>query len=167
MTTDQTILAAELFKAAMGSVCTPVSVVTAFDDFRPHGTTVSAFCSLSLTPPMVLVALDEGSALLQVLRRTSRLGLNVLSHSQDAIAGKFATKGNDKFVAVGWESRSGVPYITGSACWFACEVEQFVAGGDHTVVMGRVIETDHANLPPLTYHRRAFGTHAALAQLSA
>jgi flavin reductase (DIM6/NTAB) family NADH-FMN oxidoreductase RutF len=167
MTTDQTIAAAELFKAAMGSVCTPVSVVTAFDDARPHGTTVSAFCSLSLTPPMVLVALDEGSALLRVLRRTSRLGLNVLSHSQDAIAGKFATKGNDKFDAVGWESRSGVPYIPGSACWFACEVEQFMAGGDHTVVMGRVIETDHADLPPLTYHRRIFGTHAALAQLSA
>jgi flavin reductase (DIM6/NTAB) family NADH-FMN oxidoreductase RutF len=167
MTTDQTLTAAELFKAAMGSVCTPVSVVTAFDDARPHGTTVSAFCSLSLTPPMVLVALDEGSALLQVLRRTSRVGLNVLSHSQDAIAGRFATKGDDKFDGVAWESRSGVPHITGSACWFACEVEQFVTGGDHTVVLGRVVETDHADLPPLTYHRRAFGTHAALAQLTA
>jgi flavin reductase (DIM6/NTAB) family NADH-FMN oxidoreductase RutF len=167
MPTDQTIVAAELFKAAMGSVCTPVSVVTAFDDARPHGTTVSAFCSLSLTPPMVLVALDEGSALLQVLRGTSRFGLNVLSRCQDAIAGKFATKGDDKFDAVVWESRSGVPHITGSACWFACDVEQFVAGGDHTVIMGRVIETHDADLPPLTYHRRGFGTHAALAQLSA
>src|ERR1700704_3008428 len=132
MTTDQTIAAAEFFKAAMGSVCTPVSVVTAFDDARPHGTTVSAFCSLSLTPPMVLVALDGGSALLQVLRGASRFGLNVLSHSQDAIAGKFATKGDDKFDSVVWESRSGVPHITGSACWFACEVEQFVAGGGPT-----------------------------------
>jgi flavin reductase (DIM6/NTAB) family NADH-FMN oxidoreductase RutF len=167
MTTDHPIVAAEFFKAAMGSVCTPVSVVTAFDDARPHGTTVSAFCSLSLTPPMMLVALDEGSALLQVLRAASRFGLNVLSHSQDAIAGKFATKGDDKFDSVAWESRSGVPHITGSACWFVCEVEQFVAGGDHTVIMGRVIETDHADLPPLTYHRRGFGTHAALAQLSA
>lgn len=164
---DQTIVAAELFKAAMGSVCTPVSVVTGFDDARPHGTTVSAFCSLSMTPPMVLVALDEGSALLQVLRGTSRFGLNVLSHSQDAIAGRFATKGDDKFDTVVWESRCGVPHITGSACWFACEVEQFVAGGDHTVIMGRVIETDHADLPPLTYHRRGFGTHAARAPLSA
>ena len=133
MTTDQTTVAAEFFKAAMGSVCTPVSVVTAFDDARPHGTTVSAFCSLSLTPPMMLVALDEGSALLQVLRAASRFGLNVLSHSQDAIAGKFAMKGDDKFDSVVWESRSGVPHITGSACWFACDVEQFVAGGDHTV----------------------------------
>jgi len=44
----------------MGSVCTPVSVVTSYDSTRPHGTTVSAFCSLSLTPPMVLVALDPG-----------------------------------------------------------------------------------------------------------
>jgi flavin reductase (DIM6/NTAB) family NADH-FMN oxidoreductase RutF len=166
MATDQTIVAAELFKAAMGSVCTPVSVVTAFDSARPHGTTVSAFCSLSLTPPMVLVALDEGSALLRILRGTHRFGLNVLSHRQDSIADRFATKGDDKFDAVVWESRSGVPHITGSACWFACDVEQFVAGGDHTVIMGRVIETHHADLPPLTYHRRGFGTHAALAQLS-
>jgi flavin reductase (DIM6/NTAB) family NADH-FMN oxidoreductase RutF len=166
MTTDQTIVAADPFKVAMSSVCTPVSVVTAFDDTRPHGTTVSAFCSLSLTPPMVLVALDEASALLQVLRGTSRFGLNVLSRSQDAIAGKFAVKGDDKFDAVAWECRSGVPHITGTACWFACDVERFVAGGDHVVIIGRVIETDHADLPPLTYHRRRFGTHASLAQLS-
>jgi flavin reductase (DIM6/NTAB) family NADH-FMN oxidoreductase RutF len=161
MTMDQTVVAADLFKAAMGSVCTPVSVVTAFAADRPHGTTVSAFCSLSLTPPMVLVALDEASALLEILRGTSRFGLNVLSHSQNAIAAKFAMKGDDKFDAVAWQCRSGVPHITGVACWFACDVERFVAGGDHIVIMGKVIESDHAELPPLTYHRRQFGTHAS------
>jgi len=154
----------ELFKAAMGSVCTPVSVVTSFDGGRPHGTTVSAFCSLSLDPPMVLVALDEGSALLGVLRATSRFGLNVLSHAQHGIAGKFAVKGDDKFADVTWEARFGAPHITGSACWFACEVEQLVSGGDHTIVMGRVLDSGHADLPPLTYHRRSFGTHGPLAQ---
>jgi flavin reductase (DIM6/NTAB) family NADH-FMN oxidoreductase RutF len=154
----------ELFKAAMGSVCTPVSVVTSFDGGRPHGTTVSAFCSLSLEPPMVLVALDEASALLQVLRTSPRFGLNVLSHAQDAVAAKFAVKGDDKFDDVAWDSRAGAPHISGSACWFACEVDQLVAGGDHTIVLGRVVESDNADLPPLTYHRRGFGTHGPLAK---
>lgn len=155
-------VASDLFKAAMGSVCTPVSVVTAFDGARAHGTTVSAFCSLSLTPPMVLVALDHGSALLQLVRNTPRFGLNVLSNVQDEIAGKFAVKGDDKFDGVQWQDRSGAPHILGSACWFACDVEQLIPGGDHTVVLGRVIETNHADVPPLTYHRRGFGTHTAL-----
>jgi flavin reductase (DIM6/NTAB) family NADH-FMN oxidoreductase RutF len=157
---------ADLFKAAMGSVCTPVSVVTSYDSTRPHGTTVSAFCSLSLTPPMVLVALDQGSELLRVVQASRRFGLNVLSHDQHAIAGKFAVKGDDKFRDVDWEDRYGAPHITGSSCWFACDVVELTQGGDHTVVLGRVLETDHAELPPLTYHRRVFGTHAAMTQNS-
>jgi len=173
MTSDRALdgasadVSADLFKAAMGSVCTPVSVVTAFDGARAHGTTVSAFCSLSLTPPMVLVALDHGSALLQVVRATPRFGLNVLSNVQDGIAGKFAVKGNEKFDGVQWEERCGAPHILGSAGWFACEVHELISGGDHMVVLGRVLETDHADLPPLTYHRRGFGTHAALTRTTA
>lgn len=152
----------ELFKAAMGSVCTPVSVVTSFDGQRPHGTTVSAFCSLSLRPPLLLVALDEASDLLAVLRGAPRFGLNVLSDAQDGVAGKFAVKGEDKFSDVNWEPRSGAPHLVGSACWFACDVEQLVSGGDHTIVIGRVLDSDHADRPPLTYHRRGFGTHGPL-----
>ena len=165
--TRSTDITGDLFRAVMGSVCTPVSVVTAFDSARPHGTTVSAFCSLSLNPPLVLVALDEGSALLQVLRTSARFGLNVLSQGQGGVAGQFATKGDDKFGDVAWEARSEVPHIIDSACWFACDVEQLVPGGDHTIVIGRVVETDHVDLPPLTYHRRGFGTHATLNQQTA
>lgn len=156
----QEVVTADLFKAVMGSVCTPVTVVTAFDGERPHGTTVSAFSSLSLTPPMVLVALDEKSDLLAVLRDSPRFGINILSHAQDAVAGRFATKGDDKFAGVPWSARSGAPHIDGSACWIACEVHQLVPGGDHTIVLGNVIESDYLDQAPLTYHKRTFGTHA-------
>jgi flavin reductase (DIM6/NTAB) family NADH-FMN oxidoreductase RutF len=167
MTLDQTIdrattVSLDLFKSAMGSVCTPVSVVTAFDGDRPHGTTVSAFCSLSLSPPMIMVALDESSALLQILRTAPRFGVNILSHAQDRLANKFAVKGDDKFQEVDWVDRSGAPYIVESAGWCACEVAQLVPGGDHTVVLAHVVEIDHAESAPLTYHRRGFGTHSAL-----
>jgi flavin reductase (DIM6/NTAB) family NADH-FMN oxidoreductase RutF len=160
-------VSAEMFRAAMGSVCTPVSVVTSYAAARPHGTTVSAFCSLSLTPPMVLVALDQGSDLLRLVQTSRRFGVNVLSDAQPTIAAKFAVKGDDKFHGVVWEDRYGVPYIAGSSCWFACEVAELIPGGDHTVVLGRVLETDHVELPPLTYHRRVFGTHAATTPTSA
>src|SRR5258707_8500078 len=119
---------AERFKAAMGSVCTPVSVVTAFDGTRPHGTTVSAVCSLSLTPPMVMLALDECSALLQVLRTAPRFGINILSRSQHGIASKFAVKGDYKFQDVDWVERSGAPRIVDAACWLACEAAPLVPG---------------------------------------
>jgi len=158
---------ADLFKAVMGSVCTPVSVVTAFDGTRPHGTTVSAFSSLSLTPPMVLVALDAGSELLRVLRGAQRFGINILGEHQNDVASKFAVKGNAKFDGISWHERRGAPHILDSACWFACDVEQLVVGGDHTVVFALVVDTDHADHAPLTYHRRVFGTHAAIPEESA
>lgn len=156
---------AEQFKTSMGSVCTPVTVVTAFDGGRPHGTTVSAMCSLSLDPPMLMLALDLGSALLAVLREVPRFGVNVLSDRQDGVAMTFAMKGDDKFVGVDWEDRSGAPLIAGAASWFVCDTAQLVPGGDHVVVLADVVDTGHLDVAPLTYHRRVFGTHTELTPL--
>src|SRR5579871_3916094 len=92
------------FRTAMASVCTPVSVVTTLADGLPYGTTVSAFASLSMEPPMVLVSLDLGSDLLALVRQTGRFGLNVLASSQTALALNFARKGGaGKFAGVAWE----------------------------------------------------------------
>lgn len=88
---------AATFRDAMAGVCTAVSVVTAMDGERPHGTTVSAFASLSMAPPMVLVALDRGSELLALVRAEGRFGLNVLGADQASCAARFARKGQDKF----------------------------------------------------------------------
>lgn len=150
------------FRAAMGSVCTPVSVVTAFDGERPHGTTVSAMCSLSLHPPMLMLALDRGSALLGVLRSVSRFGVSVLSDRQSEIALRFAGKGADKFDGVPMTPRLGAPFVAGAACWFVCETAQLIPGGDHVVVLADVLDAGNTDGDPLTYHRRVFGTHAEL-----
>ena len=85
------------FRDAMATVCTPVAVVTAMDGHRPHGTTVSAFASLSMTPPSLLVSLDRGSELLGLVLGSGFFGMNVLGSSQSGLAGKFARKGADKF----------------------------------------------------------------------
>src|SRR5690625_3651156 len=83
----------DAFREVMAGVCTPVSVVTGLDGASPHGTTVSAFASLSLEPPMALVALDRGSDLLTLLHTTRRFGINVLGSGQSELALRFARKG--------------------------------------------------------------------------
>ena len=76
-------------------------------DGRPHGTTVSAFASLSLRPPMVLVSLDAGSDLLVMVRETERFGVNILGSDQSPLAMGFARKGSTKFdgVSFGYDPR--------------------------------------------------------------
>src|SRR3954454_18605438 len=116
------------FRQALGAVCAPVAVVTSFHDDRPHGTTVSAFCSLSLQPPLVLVALDRGSGLLRMIRRARRFGINVLAHGQEALATRFARKGADTFDDVRWELDTDLPRLDDTASWIACRLHELVDG---------------------------------------
>ncbi|WP_033288204.1 flavin reductase family protein [Amycolatopsis jejuensis] len=152
----------DAFLDVMAAVPTPVSVVTAMDGTRPHGTTVSAFASLSLDPPMVLVALDRGSDLLKIVREQRRCGLNVLACAQSDLAKVFARKGAAKFTGVRWYSEDGLPRLDGVCGWLSCNVADLVDGGDHVVALGTVISAQVGNPAPLTYHAREFGTHIAL-----
>ncbi|KAF0960865.1 MULTISPECIES: flavin reductase family protein [unclassified Rhodococcus (in: high G+C Gram-positive bacteria)] len=153
----------ETFKDVMAHVATPVAVVTSMDGGLPFGTTVSAFTSLSMTPPMVLVSLDRGSETLELITASKKFGLNVLGRDQQVIALKFAKKGGiGKFQGVRWDVEHDLPRIAGAAGWIACHVEQLVEGGDHVVVLGNVVAAENNYSEPLTYHRRVFGTHSAL-----
>lgn len=152
-------LLSEAFSDAMSRVCSPVAVVTTIDQ-SPHGTTVSAFASLSLNPPMVLVALDHQSELLARITRTSRFGLNVLSSEQAPLARRFAKKGPDSFDGLTWYDEAGCPRIEGAAVWLCCRVADLVEGGDHRVALAEVVRLHVTETKPLVYHARAFGTHA-------
>ncbi|MGW3149524.1 flavin reductase family protein [Streptomyces sp. NPDC001177] len=156
-----------VFRETMAGVCTPVSVVTSISEGVPHGTTVNAFASLSMSPPMVLVSLDRNSELLELIRQTRRFGLNILASDQADLALNFARKGGaGKFAGVQWEVEAGVPRIPGACGFLACDVAALVDGGDHTVVQGYVRAAEAGAAAPLTYHLRAFGTHSVLAEAS-
>jgi flavin reductase (DIM6/NTAB) family NADH-FMN oxidoreductase RutF len=154
----------QAFLEVMASVCTPVSVVTAMSaDDLPYGTTVSAFASLSLNPPMIMIALDRDSELLGVIRRAGRLGINLLGSHQSELARTFARKGGPaKFAGVAWLAEDGVPRIPGDGGFLSATVDRLVPGGDHIAVLASVGIAQAAGTPPLTYHNRVFGTHAAL-----
>jgi flavin reductase (DIM6/NTAB) family NADH-FMN oxidoreductase RutF len=162
MDTATTQTLAEAFREVMSGVCTAVSVVTTMDGERPHGTTVSAFTSLSMDPPMVLVSLAQDSDLLALIRASGHFGVNVLEVTQGAIAERFAHKGNAKFDGVSWCLSHGMPRLAGGAGWLACAVERLVEGGDHIIVLGVVLAAERLPAPPLTYYARGFGTHTTL-----
>lgn len=151
------------FCEVMAGVATPVSVVTATVEGLPYGTTVSAFASLSMNPPMVLVSLDRQSELLGLIQRSGRFGVNVLGSSQSALALTFARKGGvRKFDGVAWELDHDLPRLPRTPGWLACDLTALVDGGDHVIALGRVVAADTVDGKPLTYHGRNFGTHSAL-----
>jgi flavin reductase (DIM6/NTAB) family NADH-FMN oxidoreductase RutF len=153
----------DLFRAAMSQIATPVVVVTAVSDERPHGTTVGAFTSLSLDPPMISVALDRQSDLLAMLRGAERFGVNVLASGQRALATTFSRKSPDKFASVDWRPDAGLPRLPGCAVWLVCRTGELLDGGDHVVVLGTVEHAEVDQRSPLVYHDRAFSTVGSIA----
>ena len=166
MTTTQSDVQAD-FKNVMAGVATPVSIVTTLFEDRPYGTTVSAFASLSMKPPMVLVSLDRGSETLEFIRESGRFGLNILGSQQARTALAFAKKGGiGKFHGTPWELDTGLPRIPAASAWLACPVENTVDGGDHVIVLGNVTSADTSGGNPLVYHGRTFGTYLSQDQTS-
>lgn len=147
------------FREVMSRVCTPVTIVTTIVDDRPHGTTVSAFNSLSLSPPMVVVSLAKNSDLLRCIQRSERFGVNVLGHRQQDIAQSFAKKGSSKFDAIEWTRHDGLPRLPRALGWLSCDVADMFEGGDHLVLLGLVRGAEQFHGQPLTYYLREFGTH--------
>ena len=150
------------FRHAMSSVAAPVTVVTTMDGATPYGTTVSSFSSLSMTPPLVMFALDGRSRLLAALQSNSRLAVNVLGHGQEGLATTFAQPRADRFCDSDWYTSSGLPRLPGIAAWFECRGEQVITAGDHEIVLATVLNAEIFDGLPLLYAQRTFGTHSAL-----
>lgn len=152
----------QAFKDAMSQLAAAVAIVTTGTDDAPHGTTVSAFMSLSLEPPMVLVSLDKRSSLLAQLGVGAPIGINVLSTEQNALARRFASKGIDRFAGVEWAVADGAPKLVGDHTWVAGTVGRIIEAGDHFLVLVDVHATEVNTNCPLLYWQREFGTHGTI-----
>lgn len=151
------------FRDLMAGVCAPVTIVTTMQDEQPYGATVSAFASLSLTPPLVSVALDRRSGLLGRILATRRFGVNVLGQAQDDLAMVFARRGEDRFGAAPWCVDHGLPRLLEAASWIVCDLQEAVQGGDHLLLVGQVRAASRVDTAPLIYSNRVFGTHSGFA----
>lgn len=144
------------FRNLMATVPCPVGVITASFNGEHHGATVTAFCSLSMNPPLLLVALGNTSSTLTTVRQAERFGFNLLAANQEDISNLFATNGADKFSQTDWQLIHQVPVLSQSPAWIACEVSELIDGGDHTIVIGKVVVTEDKNDSRLLYANRSY-----------
>lgn len=147
---------AGLWREAMGGFLTGVTAVTTLSDGRIAGAAVNAFSAVSMDPPLLLVCLDRRSRTLDVIRQTGIFAVNVLSEAHLDVVRRFASReAEDRFRDVAHLSQvTGAPVLSDAAAWFDCEVYAIHDGGDHEIVIGRVLKlgSDRA-VAPLAYHR--------------
>ena len=151
------------FREVLARFASGVTVVTTLDGGRPRGVTVNAFASLSLDPPLVLVALERRRTLDPVIRRVGRYAVNVLAAGQEALsdcfAGAAATPGREAFCGAPWRAGpAGLPLLEGSLAAIEAEVADVLQLGDHDLFIGRVLTlaTDDGVGGPLVYYRRRY-----------
>jgi flavin reductase (DIM6/NTAB) family NADH-FMN oxidoreductase RutF len=153
------------FRELMTRVPSPVAVITTLTpQGLPYGSTVGAFMSLSLRPPMVVAALDRRSQLLAHARLSGRIGINVLRGDAGRSAANFARTAADKFDGIDWIFDHGLPRLYPVCAWLVCEIASIVPGGDHLLLLSQVTAGQLSDDPPLTYAARTFGTHLPVQQ---
>lgn len=153
----------EQFRAALGQWPSGVSIVTSRVGNTPVGMTVSAFFSVSLTPPLVAVCLDRKSATLDAIANGRRFAVNVLSAEQSALSDRFALAPElTRFDGVALLDEPGAmsPLLAKAVVNLDCEVDATHGAGDHVLCVGRVLlALPHAGEPLLfhasRYHRLA------------
>jgi flavin reductase (DIM6/NTAB) family NADH-FMN oxidoreductase RutF len=146
------------FREVCGHFVTGVSVVTSFGPQGPSGLTANALASLSLEPPLVIVCFDRTARTLAAVEHSEMFAIHFLAHEQEEIAALFASKKpeDEKFDAVSWSERSGVPVLDGCIGGLACELVELVPGGDHLIGIGRVVDMWKAEGEPLVFFRGDF-----------
>jgi flavin reductase (DIM6/NTAB) family NADH-FMN oxidoreductase RutF len=148
----------ERFRSVMGHFATGVTVVTAHAPEGPVGMTANAVCSLSLEPLLLLVAFDNESRTLPVVRETGRFGVNILAAGQEELARLFASKTDErrKFAGVPHAMHDGIPVIDGALAWIGCRLERLIPAGDHTIGIGAVEAAEAGSGDPLLWFRGGY-----------
>jgi 3-hydroxy-9,10-secoandrosta-1,3,5(10)-triene-9,17-dione monooxygenase reductase component len=146
------------FREVLGRFATGVTVVTALDDGMPLGFTCQAFASLSLRPPMVVLAPAKSSTSWPRMVRAGAFCVNILTDAQQAISDAFAESSGDKFEGVPWHpGPAGTPVIDGVLAWAECALGAVHDAGDHELVTGRVLELGVGEGNPLIFYRSGYG----------
>ena len=159
--TESPLVPIDQFRSVMSQVASAVSVVTCALDGQPYGATVSAFASLSMEPPMMLVALNRHSGLLHIILQARRFRINVLSADQQEIATWFASnRSPDRFIGPRWRYDDGLPLILDAQAWITCALGEVLHGGDHVILLGYVKDAAAQPRPPLVRYARTFGTYS-------
>lgn len=142
-------------RRVMGHFATGVTVITTKDvDGNHNGLTANAFMSLSLSPPLVVISVDKGATCYACFELQNGFTVNFLSEEQEEISRRFATKGVDKFAGVQWHAgNNGAAIIEGAVGHVECKITQCHDGGDHTIVVGEILNVAANGERPLLFFK--------------
>ncbi|MFD2762702.1 flavin reductase family protein [Micromonospora eburnea] len=152
-----------LLRRAFGTFATGVTVVTVGGE-QPHGMTANSFTSVSLDPPLVLVCVDKSAVMHACLDNVPVFGISVLAAGHAEVARYFADPrrpvGPAEFAGIAAVpgERTGAPMIADALAWFECERWRRYDGGDHTIVVGRLLSfAQPATGQALLFHHGRLG----------
>jgi flavin reductase (DIM6/NTAB) family NADH-FMN oxidoreductase RutF len=150
----------DLFRAVLGRFASGVTIVTTTDaDGRDHGMTVSAFSSLSLDPPLVLVCIDHNASVWPAFETAEHFAINILSSQQEALSRRFASRDGDRFAGVGFtRGHTGLALLDDTLASVECLVTARIAQGDHSILVGSVEAGTARDLQPLLYYRGGYAS---------
>lgn len=142
-------------RQALGQFATGVTVVTTIDaSGKKVGMTASSFNAVSLDPALVLWSIDKNAFSYETFMQARHYAIHVLSADQEELSNHFAQKQQDKFAAVSHQSGlHDIPLLDDYCALFQCEIEHRYEGGDHTILVGRVLAIDVRPGEPLVFHR--------------
>jgi flavin reductase (DIM6/NTAB) family NADH-FMN oxidoreductase RutF len=152
----------DTFTSIMGAFPAGVAVITTVDEHGlPKGLTTTAVSSVSADPPLLLVCVARTSRTLSALQHTQRFVVNFIESGFEEICTLFASRAEDKFEGLAWDSsHGGLPYLPEhTVAWAECEVEREIEAGDHVIFIGRIEagEAHPAQKQPVVYFRREYG----------
>lgn len=149
---------AKEFRSTLGAFATGVTVITTRGEAHDFGMTATAFSSVSLDPPLVLVCVITGSTGADLIPRNGVFAANILSSSQEAISNYFASRdrprGRDAFADIPHrEVVTGAPVIDGAAAYLDCRLAETHESGDHLIFIGEVVALGvDPEVEPLLFH---------------
>jgi flavin reductase (DIM6/NTAB) family NADH-FMN oxidoreductase RutF len=145
------------FRQALGRFATGVTVVTAVVDGEVHGMTANAFTAVSLSPPLVLVSVDNRARMRRLLADTGRYGISILQAGQHTLSSHFAGRPVDG-LAVEFDWRDDMPLIAGAIAHLVCSIHDRIEAGDHTLHIGHVDAFHGQDGVPLVFFGSRYGT---------
>jgi len=140
-------------RRVLGHFATGVTVITTRDIHGiPYGLTANAFMSVSLDPPLALISIDKTAQCYGCFDASKIFTVNFLNDEQEEISRRFATKGVDKFAGLEWRTGSnGAAILAGVVGHVECRVKQAHEGGDHTLIVGEIINAEALGGRPLLF----------------
>ncbi|MEV5550304.1 flavin reductase family protein [Streptomyces sp. NPDC052309] len=153
---------AAAFRDVLGRFASGITVVAALDGTEPVGFTCQSFASLSLDPPLVMLAVGRTSSSWPRIERAGRFCVNILAEEQRETCAALGRSGPDKFTGVPWSAGGhGTVRIDGALAFVECELHAVHEAGDHHMVTGRVIALDaREDGRPLLYFRSRYAVGA-------